>query len=60
MAKLKRETIELIISDLKKEHNKRYGEKMKKDYTGYEAKRKTYSLDHLWDDLTLVLYHIDT
>lgn len=58
-SKLTRQSIEAIIDDLKKEHHKRYGEKMRKDYKGYEPKRKTYSMEHLFDDLRLVLYHME-
>jgi len=54
-----RKTIEKALVDLKADHLKRYGEKMRKDGKGYEPKRKSYLMEHLLnDDLEFTLRHI--
>lgn len=55
---LRAPVIDKIITDLMFEQKSRYGEKMRKDYKGYERNRNSYSLEHLYDDLEFVLRHI--
>lgn len=57
--KLTRASVEDILQQIKQDHAKRYGEKMRKDYKGYEPKRKTYSMEDLANDLRLILYFTD-
>jgi hypothetical protein len=56
--KLPSALVKKAILELKKEHRKRYGEKMKADGSGYEPKSKSYKVDCLYDDLEFVLNHI--
>ena len=55
---LPKEVVSKIINELKIQHKRKHGEKMKSDKSGYEPKSKTYKTEYLYDDLEFILNHI--
>lgn len=55
---LPKEVVSKIINELKIQHRRKHGEKMKADKSGYEPKSKTYKTEYLYDDLEFILNHI--